>query len=248
MSRAEASTGGQAASAPALGPGYLGRSAQPLTGLVFLLPFIALYEVGTRFFLTDPVEGTQHIVAFTMMQDFFALFGAYGQHLPALALTGILFAWHLARKDAWSIRLGTLLGMLLESIVLAGPLLLVGVAMTRYLPLNTSTDDRFIESVIMSFGAGVYEEMVFRLIVCTASAILLRNLLKISPRMSMLLLVVISATSFSAYHYLGTEAFAWRNFVFRAIAGGYFAGVFLTRGFGVTAGSHMAYDLMILSF
>ena len=30
--------------------------------------------------------------AFTMMQDFFALFGAYGRHLPALAVVAILLA------------------------------------------------------------------------------------------------------------------------------------------------------------
>jgi hypothetical protein len=44
---------------------------------------------------------------------------------------------------------------------------------------------------------------------------------------------------------LGSEAFYWRIFVFRMVAGVYFAAVFLFRGFGLTAGSHMAYDLMV---
>src|SRR5688572_26877555 len=111
MSRATAAAGQSsdlAGSSAAGLAGYLGRSAQPLTSLVFLLPFIVVYELGTRFLLTDPVKGTQHIVAFTMMQKFFAFFGAYVQLLPAMAVVSILIAWHLARRDAWTINLPTL--------------------------------------------------------------------------------------------------------------------------------------------
>jgi hypothetical protein len=61
----------------------------------------------------------------------------------------------------------------------------------------------------------------------------------------MLLLVVLSASLFSAYHYLGSETFHWRIFVFRMAAGVYFAAIFLFRGFGLTAGSHIAYDLLV---
>ena len=227
-------------------PGYLNRSSRPLTSLVFVLPFIVIYELGTRFLLTDPVQGTQHIVAFTMMQRFFALFGATGRHLPALAIVAILLAWHIARKDRWTISLPTLLGMGVESIALGFPLIAFGLLLARLFPaLSTATGESAAETVILSLGAGVYEELVFRLILCTALAMVLRNLLRLEPGTSMLLLVVISATLFSAYHYLGHETFHWRIFVFRMAAGVYFALLFLWRGFGVSAGSHMAYDILI---
>src|SRR4051794_31394854 len=226
---------------------YLSRSTRPLTSLVFLLPFIILYEIGTRLLLTDPVQGTHHIVAFTLLQRFFALFGATGRHLPALAVVSILLAWHLARKDTWTISLRTLLGMAAESIALGLPLIVFGVALARlFRPLSAPTGTGLGETVVLSLGAGVYEELVFRLILCTALAMVLRNVLRIEPRLSMLLLVVLSATLFSAYHYLGNEAFHWRIFVFRMAAGVYFAGLFVARGFGITAGSHMAYDILII--
>jgi hypothetical protein len=224
--------------------GYLSRSARPLTSLVFLLPFIVIYELGTRL-LSDPVKGTQHIVAFTMMQQFFALFGAYGRHLPAMAVAAILLAWHIARRDAWNVSLPTLLTMVVESIVLAWPIIVFGVLLTRLLPLSATTTGTG-QTLVLSLGAGIYEELVFRLILCTTLAMVLRNVFRIEPRLSMLLLVVLSATLFSAYHYLGNEAFHWRIFVFRMLAGVYFAGLFVARGFGITAGSHMAYDILIV--
>ena len=226
--------------------GYLGRSARPLTSLVFLLPFMVIYEFGTRLLLTDAGNRTQHIIAFTMMQDFFALFGAYGRHLPALAVVAILLSWHVARKDTWRVGPGTLLGMVLESVALGVPLIVFGLTMARFFPLAAGLTEGTSETIILSLGAGIYEELVFRLILCTALAIVLRNGLKLQSWLSFLLLVVISASLFSAYHYLGNEAFNWRNFVFRTGAGMYFAVLFVIRGFGVTAGSHMAYDIMIV--
>lgn len=228
------------------GTGYLADSAKPLSSLVFVLPFIVLYELGTRFLLTDPVQGTQHIVAFTMMQRFFGLFGATGRHLPGLAVVAILLAWHIARKDGWRVRFPTLLGMAAESIALAFPLIVFGVLLARLIPMSAPTEEGIGETIVLSLGAGIYEELVFRLILCTALAIVLKNALRLSTRTSMLLLVVVSATLFSAYHYLGTETFNWRFFVFRTGAGVYFALLFLLRGFGITAGSHMTYDMLIV--
>jgi membrane protease YdiL (CAAX protease family) len=104
------------------------------------------------------------------------------------------------------------------------------------------------ETVIFAFGAGVYEELVFRLILCTFLAILLKNVLRLTPRTSTLLLVPVSASLFSAYHYLGPEAFTWGSFVFRMGAGIYFTALLLRRGFGITCGSHIAYDILITLF
>lgn len=249
MSRATVSARASSAASldPATGAGYLGRSARPLTSLVFLLPFMVVYEVGTRLLLTDAVHGTQHIVAFTMMQDFFALFGANGRHLPALALVAILLSWHVARKDPWGVGPGTLFGMVLESIALGVPLIVFGLTMARFFPLAAGLTGGTAETVVLSLGAGIYEELVFRLILCTALAMVLRNGLKLNAWLSFLLLVLISSGLFSAYHYLGNESFIWRNFVFRTAAGMYFAVLFVVRGFGITAGSHIAYDILILT-
>ena len=79
-----------------------------------------------------------------------------------------------------------------------------------------------------------------------ALVVFFANVLRLPVVWSNLLMVCISAVLFSLYHYLGSESFELRNFVFRTIAGIYFAVIFLTRGFGITAGCHIFYDVIIV--
>ena len=91
---------------------YFAVSQRPLTSLVFLLPMLVLYEVGTRYFASDLHRHAEtRVLAFTMMRQFLELFGATGKYLPPLAVVGVLLAWHFARRDRWELRLGTAMGM-----------------------------------------------------------------------------------------------------------------------------------------
>ena len=222
--------------------GYFRRSELPLHSLVFLLPLMALFEIGARFHPADPI-------AFHLLQVFFSQLGAEGRFLPGLLLVGILLSWHIARRDPWKVKGQTLWGMALESWALSLPLLALGVAFSRmhiHLPLASQNGEQWRIDTVLSIGAGIYEELVFRLILMTALMVFLADILKMKKATASLLMVLISATLFSLYHYLGYEPFQWRSFVFRTIAGIYFAVIFLTRGFGITAGSHIAYDILIV--
>ena len=225
---------------------YWHQAAMPLTSLMFVLPLIVVYEVGTRYFTTAAQHGhDQQVIAFTMMQRFFRWFGVHGQHLPALAVVTVLLAWHIARNDPWHFQLSTLLGMAAESGLLALPLILLGAELARHFALSavhTVSRDR----IIMSIGAGVYEELIFRLILFSIISLFLKDALQMRAGWVHLAVVVVSALAFSAYHYLSpVEKFQWRPFVFRTVAGGYFGVIFLVRGFGVTAASHTFYDVLI---
>src|ERR1700689_3448515 len=126
MSRAIAANGraqresAVAATAPPSAPlplsgGYLEQTTLPLNCLAFLLPLIVLYEIGTRWYASDPVSHVeQRIIAFSLMQQFFSLFGVTGKYMPGGAVVSLLLACHLVRNGSWSIRLGYLVGMFLE--------------------------------------------------------------------------------------------------------------------------------------
>jgi hypothetical protein len=45
-------------------------------------------------------------------------------------------------------------------------------------------------------------------------------------------------------HFGRTAVFNWTEFVFRTIAGVYFAILFAIRGFAITAGTHAFYDII----
>jgi hypothetical protein len=231
--------------------GYFARSELPLTSLIFVLPLVVIYEFGTRYLTTAAQSGLdQEIIAFRNIQAFFALFGINGRHLPAIAVVGILLACHIARRDPWTVHLFTLGGMALESVLLGLPLIGLSVLLARYFPLSATGAGAMgsvKDNLIMSVGAGVYEELVFRLALFALLSLLLKDALRMRRAWSYLLVVVISAVCFSAYHYLSpTEHFRARTFAFRTLAGIYFGLLFIIRGFGVTAGCHAAYDIMIL--
>jgi membrane protease YdiL (CAAX protease family) len=221
--------------------GYFERAERPLYGMIFLLPMMALFEIGTYFHPSEPI-------AFRFLQVFFHQLGSNARFLPALAVVGIMLAWHVARKDPWSIEWETLLGMALESALLAMPLLALGIAFARWdihLPLYT-TGAVWRDDTVLSLGAGIYEELVFRLVLMTLLMLILADLFKCPQVWSNLLMVLVSAVLFSLYHYLGHEQPNLRSFVFRTVAGIYFGVLFLTRGFGITAGCHIAYDIFIV--
>lgn len=230
----------------ALPAGYFAQSELPLASLALLLPLLVLYEVGTRHFASNPFAGTEHrIIAFKLMQDFFHLFGASGRYLPALAIVGILLAWHIARNDPWKVRPGTLAGMTVEGCFLGLPLLAVGILGLRYLMAPATADWRGM--IVLSIGAGIYEELVFRLVAFTILHLILVDLLNLPKVWAGATTVLAASILFSLYHYLGGETPSLYNFLFRTFAGVYFGVVFLFRGFGITACSHASYDVCVVA-
>ncbi|HUB26046.1 MAG TPA: CPBP family intramembrane glutamic endopeptidase [Tepidisphaeraceae bacterium] len=216
---------------------YLKKSERPLVSLVFLLPLIAVHEIGWR------ISGS-HLLAFQMLREFCDELGATGPFIPALVLIVSLLGWHLARHDKWTVEVNTLLGMALESLLLAIPLLALAAGMARWTwrPILAGFLGPGPSQLVIALGAGIYEEMIFRLILITLLNILLVDMLKIPKIRAAILMVVISAVAFSFYHYLGAERFSWRTCLFRTAAGIYFGAIFICRGFGVTAGCHAIYD------
>ena len=57
----------------------------------------------------------------------------------------------------------------------------------------------------------------------------------------------LGALIFSAFHYVGPYGDPWQlgSFTFRAVAGLLFSGLYLLRGFGITAWSHALYDVFL---
>jgi membrane protease YdiL (CAAX protease family) len=82
--------------------------------------------------------------------------------------------------------------------------------------------------------------------------VLFQDVLRLNHRSSIILSVLVSAALFSAHHHIvfvngqlsSSAPFNWAEFMFRTIAGVYFAALFAIRGFGITAGTHAFYDIL----
>jgi membrane protease YdiL (CAAX protease family) len=134
--------------------------------------------------------------------------------------------------------------MVFESALLAFPLLALSRVVGQYLPLS-APDAPWQGGVVFAIGAGVYEELVFRLAAFTILNIMLVDLLRLEKTPAYLLILVASSVLFASYHYWSpmSAPFRWPDYIFRAAAGIYFGALFMVRGFGVTAGCHAAYDI-----
>jgi hypothetical protein len=106
--------------------------------------------------------------------------------------------------------------------------------------------------IVTGIGAGIYEELVFRLILICLLMLLFQDLLGMPRMRSVIFSVLISAALFSAHHHIffvnGSfgvgEVFTVAKFIFRTLAGVYFAILFAIRGFGITAGTHAFYNII----
>jgi hypothetical protein len=102
--------------------------------------------------------------------------------------------------------------------------------------------------LMLSLGAGLYEELLFRVLLVGGLAWVGRRLLGWRPLVAGLAAVLVGALVFSWFHYIGPygDPFQLYSFVFRTIAGLAFSALFLLRGFGITAWAHALYDVFLL--
>jgi hypothetical protein len=164
-----------------------------------------------------------------------------------MAVVAILLTWHVARQDPWEFRIGHVLMMVLESVVLAVPLagvyLLFSPSGLSY--VGSGGDWKLLCSLYL--GAGVYEELVWRLAGFAVLSFLLIDVGRLSPKLAVPVILTTCAVGFSTYHMLGTHVLPWQAFVFIGLRGIYYGIIFLERGFGVSVGVHTAYDLLFLA-
>ena len=101
--------------------------------------------------------------------------------------------------------------------------------------------------VMVSLGAGIYEELVFRVLLVSGLMLLARKGFGWTRQRASLFAIILGALIFSVFHYVGAygEPFALGSFTFRVIAGLLFSALYVVRGFGITAWTHALYDIFL---
>jgi hypothetical protein len=234
------------------GQHYYYVTLRPWPNLVFILPILILFEAGI--YLRQggvPGSGTQLVATF-LIERVVKLLGAghVGYIFPALAVIAILLSSHLAGKHKWRFDPFVLPAMLGESLLWTVPLCIFNRVLYQALLAGTgAVHDAWLDQLIRSLGAGLYEELVFRLICLTGMDILLVNVFRLNRSASRLFSILVSACLFAAQHHLplGQEPFELTDFLFRTTAGIYLGGLFLCRGFGIATGCHVFYNVIVVT-
>jgi len=242
----------EAQSMSAISTGYWNQSRRPLASFYFVLPLIICYEFGSWWLGDAAVRNGADI----WMQQLLVSSGFVGWLLlPVLTLT-ILLAWHHATGQPWRISSNVIYTMVAESAVFALILLAIAHVQTNVLsiagipasceiPLDQLAHDTF-SRIVRYFGAGVYEELLFRLMLIPLVMAAV-GLAIASRRIKIIAALFITSVLFAIAHYLGPNGdhFDLASFSFRALAGAFFAVLFIFRGFGIAAGTHALYDMLV---
>ncbi len=233
---------------------YLRGTRHPWPSLFFLLPLLAAYECGVAWLGGTHPESLRN-GADSWLRDGLERFGLYHLYWPPLLVAIIFLSWGLVRNaDRPKGLLSLFTGMVVESCVFALGLWWFGRAMQPLmdqfgiqlkLALTTPSPDA-MGQVISFVGAGIYEEILFRLILFSGMIWLFRWLW-LPGYLDATAAAVASGALFSYAHHIGPygEPFNDYVFLFRMIAGVYFAAVYRLRGFGVAVGTHALYDVLV---
>ncbi len=239
--------------------GYITATTRPLNCLVFLLPILVIHQVGIIVCGAQAPDGTRQInAALGILSAILSLFGStVPLYLPGLIVVVILLIWHLAKGYPWQVRARTILGMAVESFLFAWPvwvlcnLIITGSSAPPASATLMSPSPGDLNSLagkaVLLIGAGIYEELLFRLTLIAIIALLLTKIGNLSKEYALVFAAIASASLFGVYHFhfMG-DAFDWPRFAFYFFGGVYFTGLYILRGFGITVGAHMLYNLIVL--
>ena len=235
---------------------YWAQSVQPLNCLTFVVPLLALYEVGVVSAGSTALRNGADV----WLRGWLATFG-FDQHffLP-LITCGLLLGWHHLTRREWSIRTEVVSGMVCESVMLGVSFVvlaqicghLVHSQASVHAAMQLRGDESSRVPVVLSYlGAGIYEELLFRLLLLSGTIAFCRKIG--ADHVSATWLGVMSSSLlFAAAHYalffqVGFS-FTWYSFVFRMAAGVLLSILFLRRGFGIAVGAHCVYDILVATF
>lgn len=219
---------------------YLEGSRTLSTSLLLSVPLFAIYEAGlilTRGNLRNLADGV--------------LKGLIQQIHPRAilvlnALLLLLFALLADRRERRGrgsafLHLGPLF---VESTVYACLLVPLGRIAHGITLLGASSPPPLDLALLLGVGAGLYEEILFRLLLLPLAYTLLHRFMGVDRFWALVSSVILSSLLFAAYHHVGplAEPYVASAFAFRFLAGVYLGVIFCWRGFAVAVWTHVLYD------
>lgn len=239
--------------------GYLAATRTATYGFLAALPLFVLYEVGVLLANAGAGPGQIRVGADVWLKTILATVGATGW----AALGGVVFligaavfwaererrppivpryfGYVVAESLAYAVVLAALVGGAVGALFGAWAWPALALAQMAELGLGLQ--------LALSIGAGLYEELVFRVLLVGGLFWVLHRVLRAERRAAYAVAAVVGAVVFSAVHHLGPlgDPFTLSVFTFRFLFGLALNGVFLLRGFALAAWTHALYDVLVVT-
>ena len=221
-----------------------------LTSLILVFPLFLIYQVGVLF--TLPMLNGADFVTTLLFHTFGLTRPGYLGFLGGVLLLFLVTVAALGRHQRFN--RAVVVPVILESVVWALTMgSLIVFVMTKVLDISPRLGggiegQGLVARFVMSLGAGVYEETVFRLGLLGGLVFVLEKLVRIARWAALLGAFLLSSAVFSAMHHLPPygDPLELGPFVYRLLAGIFFGLLFWRRGFAVAVYTHAFYDIFVL--
>jgi len=243
--------------------GYFALTRTATYSFLAALPLFVLYEILILLVNTDG-PGEIRVGADVWIKHVLASIGAGGMlalGLVVIAL-GVVIVMVERKKQiplkpkyfGWMIGESLLYGVVLAFIIssVVGWIFFMAPTVTSPLVFASQTVDQLDlpKKLALSLGAGLYEELVFRVILVGGMFWGLKQVMKDrSTTAAYVIAAVVGALIFSWVHYTGSmgDPFTLSSFSFRFLFVLALNALYLLRGFGVAAWTHALYDVLVVT-
>lgn len=239
--------------------GYLDVTRTATYGFLAALPLFVLYEVGVL--LANRGPGEIRVGADVWLKTLLALLGGTGWMAlgAAVLAVGVVVFWRdrerrppivpryfgllVAESLVYAVVLALVVGGAVGALFGAWPVALPDLALAQLAELGLGLQ------LALSIGAGLYEELVFRVVLVGGLFWLAHRLGGAERRRAYVVAAVVGAAVFSAVHHVGPfgDPFTVSVFTFRFLFGLALNAVFLLRGFALAAWTHALYDVLVVT-
>ncbi|MBR57195.1 MAG: hypothetical protein CMH54_03960 [Myxococcales bacterium] len=220
---------------------YLRRTSGLENALLLIIPWLIIYNLGT--ILTDfrTMNGvdlfTPAVIRLSGLKGFLICNGLI------LLVGGFTYFRTIKNKNKTPLTFTDPLYLLAEAALYSAILgTLVAMAMSEVPYVSITVPEKGLY-VFISAGAGVYEELIFRMLMIAGLLAWLESGGRKAPFIHTSIALIISSVVFSLAHYLGPESFQLYTFLYRTFAGLLLGGIFLVRGLAVAVYTHVMYNL-----
>ena len=225
-------------------------------GFLAALPLLVLYEVGV--ILANTGRGQIRVGADAWIKSALASLGVQGGLLlgaVVVVIGGVVFWMERDRRPplraryfGWIVVESLIYAVVLAFIVSGVVGTIFGAASLWPAALTQMSTLSLPLQLALSIGAGLYEELFFRVLLVGGLFLGLRQVVK-DRKTAYAVAAVVGALIFSWVHYVGAygDPFTLASFTYRFLFGLALNGVFLLRGFAVAAWAHALYDVLVVT-
>lgn len=229
--------------------GWLARYAREARhldlSLLMVVPLLAAYEVAMVLVDSPVRNGAEMVLSELFRQvDPSALRTARWTAMGLLAVVGAAGVvrhrrrvarvhWVLLEALGFALVLGPVVGWMVGRIGLS-------------VPSGDVSGMSLATAMLLSVGAGLWEEILFRFLLLGGLVVILRRAVGANLATAVTVAVVVSSLAFAFYHHVGDfgEPLELHRFAFRTVAGTLLGVLFATRGLAVVVYMHVFYDLL----